>query len=300
MHISRRALGVVTAALFAILAVAGCGGSSDKPVTSATSASPAVPIPTTSTLTPPPTEPTDDGITNDPLVPNPAYDAPAESDFSRLDGNVPAASKRLLAPSEGTPIIAVSYAISAFKSYRDFWATYFASDQFDMPRMNLDLVSLGDVSTTPCHNGDISTSYPAMVYCARTQHILIPMNVLASQWGGSRKIGDLAAAIAVSRNAGNSLVVSLAPQLNVKAPAPEAQLYVSACFSGVWAHSVYPQNTFTDKELQTALDRSVKLRFELDGAKASASSDALINAWGMGFRGGRPADCATNFWTLTS
>jgi hypothetical protein len=299
MNISTRGLAILAVAALSL----GACGHDDKNVTpppASQSASAVLPSGSGLPSSPPSAAPDHIGASATATATQQPEGGTGPLDFSQLDGDVPAPSKRLLAPSDGTPINGFGYAVSVFKSQRDFWEKYFTGDQLEMPRMNIDLVSAGDVSTSPCHKGEISMKYPTMVYCAETEQIIIPMDLLAYQWGGARKVGDLAAAITVSRHAANSLVIAVSSQLNVAAPSLTGELYVAACFSGVWAHSVYPQNTFTDKDLQTALSRSMKVPSELSGAKATADQDELTNAWISGFRSGRVKDCATNYWTRTS
>lgn len=298
MHVSRGGLGLVTVVLAATVSVAACGGSSGNPSGAPTTS----PSPTFSYSAPPSDPPTalpTAAGTDQPRT-GTSEGATGPLDFTRLNGQVPEPSKVLLAPSDGTPINGVGYAVSVFKSQRDFWEKYLKAHGFEMPRENLDLASPGDVSTTRCHAGPINQDYPAMVYCSDDEYSIIPMTLLAHQWGGTRKVGDLAAATTVSRTAVNSVIISLSAQLNVAAPNLTAELYVGSCLTGVWAHSVYPQGTFTDKDLQTALARASAVHYELSGAKATANADVLTTAWVSGFNSGRPADCMTNFWTKTS
>lgn len=222
-------------------------------------------------------------------------------DFSRLNGQVPEPRSILLAPSAGTPIDATDYIASIFKSQHEFWEKYITARNFEMPPEGLDLASFGDVSTSPCHTGPINKDYPAIAYCSVDGHIIIPMMLLVRQWSDdSRKAGDLAVAITVSRSAANSVIDALPAQLKVAAPTPTAKLYLGSCLSGVWAHNVYPQDTFTNKDLATALGSASAIPYELNGTKAMADTDILTAAWISGFRSGRPANCMTSFWTRTA
>jgi hypothetical protein len=298
MRVSRGGLGFVTVALAVVVSVAACGSPSGTPTGTPTTN----PSPTFSYSAPAPSQATDlpTAAGTDKPLPGTNEGSTGPFDFTRLNGQVPEPTKVLLAPSDGTPINSVGYAVSVFKSQRDFWEQYLKAHGFEMPRENLDLVSPGDSSTSPCHAGQITKDYPAVVYCSDNEYSIIPMTLLAHQWGGTRKVGDLAAATTVSRTAVNSVIISLSAQLNVAAPNLTAELYVGSCLTGVWAHSVYPQGTFTDKDLQAALARASAVHYELSGAKATANADVLTTAWVSGFNSGRPADCMSNFWTKTS
>lgn len=296
MHVSRGTMGALGVALTVVL-VAGCGSSSDTPRSATTSSAPVI---DSSASASPDTTTVPTAAGTDKPLPGTSEGATGPLDFTRLNGHVSEPSKILLAPSDSTPINATGYAVSVFKSQRDFWEQYLKTHGFEMPRENLDLASPGDVSTTRCHAGPINQDYPAMVYCSDDEYSIIPMTLLAHQWGGTRKVGDLAAAITISRTAVNSVIISLSAQLNVAAPTLTAELYVGSCLSGVWAHSVYPQGTFTDKDLQAALARASAVPYELSGAKATANAETLTTAWVSGFTTGLPADCMNNFWAKTS
>lgn len=299
MHISRGKAGLAGALLLAALLLGACGSSPAKPVAAATSAAPVTPLPAATT---PSEQSTIDGITVDPFNPNPANGATATPDFSQLGGTMPTPAKRLLPGSYGTPIEAVPYALSVIKSSNTVWDKYLAGDQLERGRTNVDLMSPGDGSNTACHDGTINQDYPSMVYCRRDDsgrgQILIPMTLLASQWGHglTRQQGDLAVAIALTRQTANPLITSLANQMGLPRLSYRAQLYVGACLSGVWAYAVYPQGTFSNNDAAQALDRTAGLTFELDGAKVKPDPVLIREAWISGYASGRPLGCAQNFW----
>jgi hypothetical protein len=126
----------------------------------------------------------------------------------------------------------------------------------------------------------------------------LPANVIADIWKKTnRKTADLAGGIVTTRTSALVVTASLQQQLQLPTPEPTSRQYVAACLSGVWAHSVYAQDAFTEKELSVALEYAYKISSEVDGAVVPVDpTDLLITAWVVGFHDGSIGTCGAKFW----
>jgi hypothetical protein len=176
-----------------------------------------------------------------------------------------------------------------------------------MPTLTYDVTIRSDRYVSACTRAgkpiEVTTSYAHLFYCSADNppngSIALPADVITGLWkkGADRRVADLAGAITASRTSALILTASLQRELSLPTPGSDSRQYMAACLSGVWAHGVYDQKAFSEKELAVAMEYSYKIGIEVDGKTASVDpTDLLITAWVVGFRGGVIGDCGTSYW----
>lgn len=200
----------------------------------------------------------------------------------------------------------LAYLQVVMRSNRDVWRSTWTANGLSMPTLTYDVTSRSDRYVSACtKNGkriEVTAAYERLFYCSADNppngSIALPADIVSALWANtSRKAGDLAGAITVSRTSALILTTSLQRELGLPTPEPNSRQYMAACLSGVWAHGVYAQDAFTEKELAVALERSYAIGIEVDGKISSVDpTDLLITAWVVGFRGGIIGDCGTSYW----
>jgi hypothetical protein len=198
------------------------------------------------------------------------------------------------------------YLQTVMRSNRDIWRTTLAANGLQMPNLIYDVTSKSERYVSACTRGgkaiEVTADYGHLFYCSADNRpngsIALPADVITGLWKGvDRKVADLAGAITVSRTSALILTASLQRELSLPSPESDSRQYMAACLSGVWAHGVYGQNTFTEKELAVAMEYSYKIGIEVDGTVASVDpTDLLITAWVVGFHSGNIGGCGTSYW----
>lgn len=288
-----------------MLAVTACFGGSDAAKSQQTDTG-ATPTQTTESVVVP---------TNTPTLPTAA---PTQSLTSAMP-TAPPQFSRLMTPSVYTTSAAPAskdlngavnvetYVMALLRSHRDVWRTTLGANSLQMPTLTYDFTSRSDRYVSACTKGgkpiEVTSTYGYLFYCsadnAPNGSIALPADVISGLWkkGADRRVADLAGAITASRTSALIVVTSLQRELSLPTPEPDSRQYMAACLSGVWAHGVYDQKAFTEKELASALDLSYKIGIEVDGKIASVDpTDLLITAWVVGFRGGVIGDCGKSYW----
>jgi hypothetical protein len=202
------------------------------------------------------------------------------------------------------------YLLTVWQSYLGTWRKALAKDGVTMPSMTFDITNGSDRYVSHCTDAAgqplvVIPSSPATFYCpqdgARNGNgaVALPATTLAGLWQNSpsRKVGDLAVAIATTRQAGLIMMAAL-PRGGLSTPFPEVtRHYGSLCLAGAWAHGAYDQRAFTDQELTAALQLGLGIPSQT-GADISSVTDrdqrAFI-AWTIGYRSGDAGDCLTKF-----
>lgn len=199
-----------------------------------------------------------------------------------------------------------AYLQAVMKSNRDVWRTTLSADGLAMPSLTYDVTSRSDRYISACtRDGEaivVTASYGRLFYCSQDNKpfgsIALPADVLTSIWAKTnKKVADLSGAIAASRTSALILTASLQQQLGLPAAEPTSRQYVATCLSGVWAHGVYAQNAFTEKELTVALEYAYSISSEVDGVVVPVDpTDLLVTAWVVGFQSGQIGACGKSFW----
>jgi|GEM_PF-5473819 len=301
MKLPRKGYGVSAALAFVMLVVTACSGS--QPTASEQRAATPTVV-ATETSQPTVTLPTEEPTAVEPTLVEPTPEQPQFNELAvTLDykaGRAPKSVKR------SGIIDGPGYTQAVMVSFRDVWRTAFANTQYSAPRLTYDITSFGDVYKSKCANGGkpivITPQTTAMLYCVRDSKpdgaIAIPLDSMAAIWKkSSPKVGDLSVAVSMTRQASLITVTALERQFAMTVPSELGRQYVSACLSGAWAHAVYAQGAFTDKEIATALEYSFAIPTIGDRTTASIANDSqAVTAWVVGFRGGQVAECGRNFW----
>lgn len=199
-----------------------------------------------------------------------------------------------------------AYLQAVMKSSRDVWRATLAADGLATPNLTYDVTSRSDRYVSACKRDGkpivVTASYGRLFYCSADNPpfgtVALPADVITDIWKKTnRKTADLAGAITATRTSALIVTASLQQQLQLPAPESASRQYVATCLSGVWAHGVYAQNAFTDKELAVALEYAYKIGVEVDGNTASVDpTDLLITAWMVGFRDGKIGACGSSYW----
>ncbi|HKX24211.1 MAG TPA: hypothetical protein VJM46_03155 [Candidatus Saccharimonadales bacterium] len=306
MPIPRNRLGVATFLAFVMFFVTACGSlfGDDKPAQNAdptpgkTQSSEAIATPEATTT---------------PLAS--ATQQPAESatptalpQFGQLkavsvyDASKASPTSPTLNGSANVPV----YLQAVMQSSRNVWRATLSADGLDMPGVTYDVTSRSDRYVSRCTRDGkaivVTASYGRLFYCQADNQpfgaIALPADVIAGIWKkANRKTADLAGAIVATRTSALVVTASLQQQLQLPTPEPTSRQYMATCLSGVWAHGVYAQNAFTEKELAVALEYAYTISSEVNGTVVPVDpTDLLITAWVVGFRSGSVGGCGTSYW----
>lgn len=201
------------------------------------------------------------------------------------------------------------YLQAVMTSNKTIWSEAFKGSTLSMPVLTYDITSKSDRYVSACtRSGEkivVTPEYGKLFYCSADNQpygaIALPTSVLASVWkkNTNRQLADLVVAISTSRQASLIILKSLEQQLNPPKPTTLGRQYTAACLAGVWAHAVYAQDAFTDKDLAVALAQTYSIPSEVDGVVTSPSSsdNVALTSWIVGFRGGDPGECGLHFWS---
>jgi hypothetical protein len=213
------------------------------------------------------------------------------------------------ANSTGNPIRLDGYVQGVMRSYGTVWAKTIQQVGLQAPDLTYDVTSGADRYVSLCKkNGQrvvVTRSYGKLFYCpddglkGGSGAIALPADVLGKLWTQApRKTADLAGAISATRQAGLILTTWMSSQGALPSPSPTTRLYAGMCMSGAWAHGVYAQGYFTDKELQTALSLSLAIPSETNGQALPTSPGDMqaMTAWTAGFRTGDAGSCLITDW----
>jgi predicted metalloprotease len=201
------------------------------------------------------------------------------------------------------------YLQTVMSSNKAIWSEIFKGSGLSMPALTYDITSRSDRYVSACtRSGEkivVTPAYDKLFYCSADNQpygtIALPTSVLASVWkkDANRQLADLVVATSTSRQASLIILKSLEQQLNPPKPTTLGRQYTASCLAGVWAHAIYAQNAFTDKDLAVALAQTYSIPSEVDGAVTSPgpSDSVALTSWIVGFRGGDPGECGLHFWS---
>jgi hypothetical protein len=210
------------------------------------------------------------------------------------------------ASSTGSPVQLDSYLQGILRSYVTVWDKAFQQAGLQAaPSLTYDITSRTDHYVSTCTSRGkrivVTRTYGKLFYCPDdglkngAGGIALPADVLGKLWTQApRKVADLAGAISATRQAGLILTTWLSSQgITPMFPNPTTQLYAGICLSGAWAHGVYTQDNYTDKELSTALRLSLSIPSEADGQALPSSPEDMQQkiAWALAFRTGDEGTC---------
>jgi predicted metalloprotease len=303
MHIPNRVKAVLALATVALCVACG----TDNGRVAATGSTPSADVSSVSVS--PSSTPTSVDTTTTPTetAGAPATTRPA-ADFSAM--NVTSKFQANTAPVSTTvngKVNVETFLNAVIRSNRDVWEKVFRAASLDTPTITYDVTAGSDRYVSACTKGGevitVTPTYGYPFYCSLDNKplgsIALPADTLASIWkqDGSHKVLDLAGAMVASRQAGIILTMSIQQQIGIRTTDPVGRVYTATCLAGVWAHAVYGQNAFTDKELSVALAYAYRYNVQIDGAViATNPTTELETAWIVGFRQGNPANCGQAFW----
>jgi predicted metalloprotease len=209
-----------------------------------------------------------------------------------------------------------------------YWTTWFTSNGYREPFVELAVIPPGGSYATDCSGGPamVTSDHPNAYYCPADGDgltwngqllpddqgaLILPVVTMQKMWTGdifgkqSAVAGDFAAAVVIAHEFGHHVQDEWLDQYNagrtdgvLAAPNDKWDELIADCFAGNWVRSAYDAGILEPGDIEEAIAALEVLGDTAPSPHPHGSGPERRAALELGINTGSPTDCANSYWVV--